>query len=130
MQISKGILKAEQYAEDLSNMKTAWRRLPVLSNLLYLLCRNDFMMNNVNTKPGKRIQVDYEKCSGCGQCAELCPVDNIEFNAAPKWSDGCETCMRCISFCPSNAIHFAGKEFTKKYRAVKAGELFPRRKQT
>jgi ferredoxin len=120
--IQEGLEQAHAYALDLINARSAWRRIPVLSDLFYQLCCNDYMMKNVNTAPGKRITVDRDKCTACGLCSRLCPVGNIKINGHPEWSDQCETCMRCLCFCPVGAVHIANKEFAP-YRAVKAREL-------
>ena len=126
--IQKGIYKARRFTLDLINGKAAWRRIPVLSDLFYRMCCNNYMMKNVNTAPGKKIKVDRDKCKGCGLCSRLCPVRNIEMDDFPQWSDKCETCMRCLSFCPSNAVYITNKNFTP-YRAVKATELIEANKE-
>jgi len=51
-----------------------------------------------------------EKCTGCGICAKVCPVDNIKIkNKRPVWGNECERCVACISWCPEKAIDFARK---------------------
>ncbi len=49
--------------------------------------------------------VANEKCTGCGICASVCPVDNITMNnGKPEWQHRCENCLACVNFCPVNAI--------------------------
>jgi ferredoxin len=50
-------------------------------------------------------KVDLEKCNGCGNCVEVCPVKaiDIEDNKA-RISDDCIECSICISQCPNEAI--------------------------
>jgi ferredoxin len=46
-----------------------------------------------------------EKCTGCGTCARVCPVNNIKMvNGKPVWLHHCETCYACYGWCPQNAI--------------------------
>jgi ferredoxin len=122
VKIEKGMEKARTYALDLINGRSAWRRIPILSDLFLRLCCNDYMMKNVNIAPGRRIAVIRDKCTACGLCSRLCPIGNITMNGGPEWSDQCETCMRCLCFCPVGAVHITNKDFTP-YRAVKVKEL-------
>jgi ferredoxin len=57
-----------------------------------------------------------EKCTGCGLCAQICPVSNIELkNERPIWLHHCEHCVACISWCPTAAIEY-GQETKKRTR--------------
>jgi ferredoxin/flavodoxin len=49
-----------------------------------------------------------ENCSGCGWCADYCPVNNIrldEERKIPLFGDNCVMCFRCIYGCPRKAMH-------------------------
>lgn len=48
-------------------------------------------------------------CSGCGLCAENCPVGAIKMvQGRPYWKYSCESCMRCMNYCARKAVqaHF------------------------
>ena len=50
-------------------------------------------------------KVDLEKCTGCGNCKEVCPVDAIAVNEKAKIdADTCVDCGTCVDECPENAI--------------------------
>lgn len=60
--------------------------------------RNDFW-------GGGLAQIDQERCSGCGQCRELCRFDAISETYLVD-SISCEGCGVCVDLCPEQAIDF------------------------
>ena len=51
-----------------------------------------------------------DRCTGCGKCASLCPVNNITLaGGRPVWGDRCTHCMACICYCPAEAIEYGRK---------------------
>ena len=55
-----------------------------------------------------------DDCTGCGQCAGLCPTNNITIqNDKPVWGSDCTHCMACICRCPAQAIEYGKKSLGK-----------------
>jgi len=49
--------------------------------------------------------VDEDKCTGCGLCVDVCPVEAISLNDVAKIdSETCTDCSRCVEECPNDAI--------------------------
>ncbi len=49
-------------------------------------------------------KLNEEKCTQCGKCAELCPVDAIVLDPYPQWVKDCDRCYLCDLYCPEQAI--------------------------
>ncbi len=51
-------------------------------------------------------KVDFEKCTGCGTCAEVCPVEaiKIEDDKAQVDEEECVDCGTCVEECPEGAL--------------------------
>ncbi|MCP4666722.1 MAG: 4Fe-4S dicluster domain-containing protein, partial [Deltaproteobacteria bacterium] len=59
---------------------------------------------------GYTVEVDRDRCRGCGRCLQACPYQAVAFheNAVGGWHAVvdealCKGCGNCISICPSNA---------------------------
>jgi NAD-dependent dihydropyrimidine dehydrogenase PreA subunit len=53
------------------------------------------------------ITVDYDKCTGVGDCVDMCPVEVFEVKdgkAVPVNIDECTECCACVTACPNEAI--------------------------
>ncbi len=51
--------------------------------------------------------VDTDKCTGCGQCVDICPVEVYEMNSGksdPAQAEECLGCESCIEVCEFGAI--------------------------
>ncbi len=52
-------------------------------------------------------EVDAEKCVGCGECIDVCPVNVYELQdgkSVPVNEDDCVGCESCVEVCEQNAI--------------------------
>ncbi len=53
------------------------------------------------------IEVDSEKCEGCGDCVDVCPsavFELIDGKSNPVNVDECVECCSCVETCPNGAI--------------------------
>lgn len=71
------------------------------------------------------------RCTGCGTCQKLCPVDAIPAdNLRSVIKEACISCMRCLSVCPAKARNIGPAEMmvTEKLKTLcvtrKGNELF------
>jgi NAD-dependent dihydropyrimidine dehydrogenase PreA subunit len=54
-----------------------------------------------------KVEVDEEKCIGCEECVENCPVDVFEMQdekSVPVDAEECIGCETCIELCEQEAI--------------------------
>jgi len=51
------------------------------------------------------VTIDKEKCTACGACVDICPVDAIKIeDKAVVDEDTCIDCGTCVDECPVEAI--------------------------
>jgi NAD-dependent dihydropyrimidine dehydrogenase PreA subunit len=51
--------------------------------------------------------VDNDKCIGCGECVDICPVEVYELRdekSVPVNAEECVGCESCIEVCEQDAI--------------------------
>ncbi len=53
------------------------------------------------------VTVDKEKCEGCEECVDVCPVEVFEMEdgkSSPVNADECLGCESCVEVCEPGAI--------------------------
>jgi len=53
------------------------------------------------------VEVNAEKCVGCGECVDICPVEVFELQdekSVPVYAEECLGCESCIEVCEEEAI--------------------------
>ncbi len=61
-------------------------------------------------------KIDYEKCSDCGHCYEICPMDvyrKIGKAVYLAYEKECMACFLCEFECPKKAIFIDPRRTTK-----------------
>jgi len=119
--IMRGVSRAREYAEDLMAGRARWGHIPVLPDLFRAIVMGRWMWR-LAAAIGRRLVIDEGRCTRCGLCARLCPVDNIALAPYPRYGSGCQQCMRCISFCPTQAICLPWFRHAS-YRGVSAKDI-------
>ena len=50
-------------------------------------------------------KVDFDKCTGCSACVDICPVNAIKIeNSKAMINEECVGCRACEAQCPTGAI--------------------------
>jgi NAD-dependent dihydropyrimidine dehydrogenase PreA subunit len=53
------------------------------------------------------IEIDTEKCIGCGDCVDICPAEVLELQdgkSVPINIEDCIDCGSCVAVCEQRAI--------------------------
>ena len=85
--------------------------------------------NNPDQASPGRVEVDTEKCTGCGICAKACPanalvVEDKLVRMQPAGINECMGCGDCMPVCPTGAMALVkGNEFIAYYKTIDRGEL-------
>ena len=80
-----------------------------------------------------RVEIDADKCIGCGLCAEACAADSIIVEGLKaRMREGleaqCMTCCDCMAICPQDAVRpVRFIEFKYHFKYLDRGESLPPR---
>lgn len=56
---------------------------------------------------GYFVEIDADKCQGCGECVEICPkslIKLVDGKAIVEEPDKCDGLAGCMKRCPEDAI--------------------------
>jgi len=73
------------------------------------------------------VDIDEEKCTGCGWCIEACEFGSITVHPEKKIviCDLCEGDPMCVKYCPKDALELTTLDIvSEKARRSRAKELF------
>lgn len=93
------------FAKEVTEESAIWPQRPSLLAAFQFMAEKIFRYGGSGWL-GKGFNADKGKCTKCGLCIKLCPVDNISFagHGYPVWKRKCQQCLRCITYCPTEAI--------------------------
>jgi formate hydrogenlyase subunit 6/NADH:ubiquinone oxidoreductase subunit I len=58
-------------------------------------------------------ELDVTRCTGCGDCAALCPPQCLEMRGPLPWlprPHECISCTLCVLVCPADALRMASPD--------------------
>ena len=75
--------------------------------------------------PGENPElVVSDRCTGCGRCVDICPMDNIKIeDGAARHGSECISCFACYHSCPENALTYPKAEGQYEPPRTIRGEL-------
>lgn len=83
--------------------------------------RQGNFINILKVKP----VTDRDKCSGCGLCAEKCPMGSIRADNVAEVAGICIKCCACVKGCPAGAKYFTDEGYL--YHQHELEEMYARR---
>lgn len=91
--------------EDHQLEKTSWLKNALMVNPLSQAIGSWYM----------HIQIDPKRCTKCGECVRLCPVENIHMGEdSAVMEDHCLHCLSCLHGCPFQVITVRGRVVLKE----------------
>jgi len=84
----------------------------------------DWMRSSMRKSLNSFPKLDAGKCTSCGECQAICPVDAITLRGKPLNGgmvdkDKCISCFCCLEVCPERAIDIVPGRLLRVLKAVK-----------
>lgn len=96
--------RSEKYAKDIAKDILCGRRTDKCPPNNALNSVESKVWPELAAKKAKKLSVS-DSCISCGQCAKLCPQENIKLvNGRPVFGSDCIQCLGCLQYCPKEAI--------------------------
>jgi len=83
--------------------------------------REGNFINILKVKP----VTDTDKCTGCGLCAQMCPMGSIRADNVAEVAGICIKCCACVKGCPTGAKYFTDEGYL--YHQHELEEMYARR---
>jgi uncharacterized protein (DUF362 family)/NAD-dependent dihydropyrimidine dehydrogenase PreA subunit len=100
------------YSESLREKLHRWLyRVAYLADIpLSRLLKGQSIIPPMHYYFGMRPKIEVSKCTQCGECAAVCPVDAVKIHEKSISAELCMPvrCMKCVNACPENAIRPRG----------------------
>lgn len=113
--VKKMLEAADDKVEKTARAIAVEERKPVIlkAQLWSKIINRSYLYKNTNEWDEEFLTTG--KCTGCGRCAKVCPVDNIKIEKQrPVWQHSCEHCLACIHWCPFEAIEYGQKTIGRR----------------
>ena len=73
---------------------------------------------------------DLNKCIGCRNCVNICPMDVFRFNvdmnkSVIAYPENCQTCGQCYVYCLGHSLAISGEGFGYPITSVRAATVLP-----
>lgn len=126
-----GLLSNPQNADKISMLGLIFERKFIILSIIILssvfvyrsfcrfLCPLGALYGLFSKVSAIGIKVNSSKCTDCGRCIHVCPVD-----IKTAGDSECVSCGKCISTCPVSAIELKAGKYTLKGKEEKKNTLF------
>jgi ferredoxin len=113
--------KVELYAMDFA--KERFYKIGDNFSAMLLGAFQRIPFSKLEKKLSKDVKFDWTRCTACGLCTRVCPVQNLtlsgENDLKVTQANQCVLCYRCVNQCPERAISIFSKTKPRwQYRGI------------